>query len=130
MNFNNYMAAALAWNLIVDLKTGGPQNNRTVGSTAPVYVDSEKKEYILGPVYYTKGHFSKFIKRGAFRIGSSVYNDAVKATAFRNPDGEIIVVVLNTTDRGAKPSIRLNNCTAPFNMPAKSLLTLIIPPHY
>jgi len=127
MNFNNFMAAALAWNLIVDLHNGGPVNNRNVGSTAPVYVDAEKNDFILGPLYYTIGHFSKFIKRNAVRIGSSSYNDAIKAAAFTNPDGEIIVVVLNTTDRDATPKIRLNDCTADFKLPAKSLQTMIIP---
>ena len=128
MNFNNFMSAAVAWNLIVDLETGGPLHNRPSGGSAPVFLDANKKDFILGPLYYTKGHFSKFIKRGAIRIGCSVYNDAVKVAAFSNPDGEIVVVVLNTTDRGATPLIRLNNYTAEFRMPAKSLQTLIIPP--
>ena len=128
LNFNNFMTGSIEWNLIVDSKTGGPYHNRQGGCKAPVYVDAEKKEFILGPGYYTLGHFSKFIKRGAVRIGSSTYNDAVKAAAFRNPDGEIVVVVLNTTERAVTPKIRLNNCTADFKMPAKSLHTLVIPP--
>jgi glucosylceramidase len=128
MNFNNFMSAAVAWNLIVDLETGGPLHNRPSGGSAPVFVDANKKDFILGPLYYTKGHFSKFIKRGAVRIGNSCYNDAVKVAAFSNPDGEIVVVILNTTERDATPMIRLNNCTAAFKMPAKSLQTLIIPP--
>ena len=127
MNFNNFMTAALGWNLIADVQTGGPYHNRTGGCSAPVYVDAGKKDFILGPLYYTNGHFSKFIRRDAVRIGSSSYSDAVKAAAFSNPDGEIVVVVLNTTDRDVTPKIRLNNCTADFNMPAKSLLTIVIP---
>jgi len=127
MNFNNFMSAALAWNLIVDLHTGGPVNNRAVGSTAPVYVDATKGEYILGPVYYTKGHFSKFVKRGAVRIGTSSYSDAIKVTAFINPCGEVIVVILNMGDRDAAPKIRMNDCTADFVLPAKSLITMVVP---
>ena len=127
VNFNNFTSAAVAWNLMVDLKTGGPFHNTPAGgSSAPVFVDQDKKDFILGPLYYTDGHFSKFIKRDAVRIGSSVYNDAVKVAAFYNPDGEIVVVVLNTTSSDASPKIRLNNCTAEFKMPAKSLQTLII----
>ena len=123
------MAANIDWNLIVNLKTGGPFHNTNAGasSSAAVFVDADKNEFILGPLYYTNGHFSKFIKRGAVRIGSSSYSDAVKAAAFSNPDGEIVVVVLNTTDRDVTPKIRLNNCTADFRMPAKSLQTLVIP---
>ena len=125
-NFNNFMAASVDWNLILDSK-GGPYHNRDGGVKAPVYVDENTKQFTLGPLYYTVGHFSKFIKRGAVRIGSSVYSDAVRVSAFSNPDGEIVVVVLNTSDKEAKPGIRLNNCTAEFKIPAKSLQTLVIP---
>jgi len=127
MNFNNFTSASVTWNFMVDFKTGGPYHNTEAGSSsAPVWVDADKKEFILGPLYYTDGHFSRFIKRGATRIGSSCYNDAVKVAAFSNPDGEIVVVVLNTTDKDITPKIRLNNCTADFTMSAKSLQTLVV----
>ena len=128
VNFNNFSAALVTWNLIVDLETGGPYHNRPGGASAAIFVDSKKKEFSLGTNYYANGHFSKYIKRGAVRIGNSTYNDAVKVAAFSNPDGEIVIVILNTTDEDAKPKIRLNNCTADFNLPAKSLQTMIIPP--
>jgi len=129
-NFNNFMSATTEWNLIVDLKTGGPYHNRNNGGVkAPVFVDSENREFVLGNLYYTVGHFSKFIKRDAVRIGTSTYNDNVKTTAFQNPNGEIVIVVLNTTEQDFMPKIRINNCTAEFKMPAKSLHTLIINPN-
>ena len=128
-NFNNFTSGAVAWNLVVDSKTGGPYHNTDAGtSSAPVWVDADKKEFILGPMYYTDGHFSKFIERGAYRIGNSCYNDAIKVVAFSNPDGEIVIVILNTTDIDATPKIRLNDCTAEFKLPAKTLQTMIIPP--
>ena len=127
VNFNNFTSVAVAWNMILD-ETGGPVHNRQLGSLAPIVVNRETKTFTLTSTYYTFGHFSKYIKRGAVRIGSSSYDDAVKAAAFSNPDGEIIVVVLNTTDKDVSPRIRLNDCTAEFKMPAKSLHTLVIPP--
>jgi len=126
MDFNNFTSAAVSWNMILD-ETGGPVHNRRGGSLAPIVVDSNTKTFTLTSTYYTFGHFSRFVKRGAVRIGSSTYNDAIKTAAFSNPDGEIVVVVLNTTDREATPKIRLNNCTAEFSMPAKSLITMLIP---
>ena len=126
VDFNNFTSAIVAWNMILD-QTGGPVHNRDGGSLAPVVVDTDKKEFTLTSTFYTYGHFSKFIKRGAVRIGSSCYNDAVKAAAFSNPDGEIIVVILNTSESDATPKIRLNDCTAEFQLPAKSLQTVIIP---
>ena len=126
VDFNNFTSAVVTWNMILD-QDGGPVHNRSGGSLAPIVVDTNTKEFTLTSTYYAYGHFSKFIKRGAIRIGSSSYNDVVKAAAFSNPDGEIIVVVLNTTDKDVTPKIRMNDCTAEFKMPAKSLLTLVIP---
>ena len=151
MDINNFTSAIVAWNMILNQNNGPdhnrgrrepasgtrpPQQTRTRpvvsaenrNYAAPIIIDTETKEFTVRTVYYTIGHFSKFIKRGAYRIGSSTYNDGVKAAAFSNPDGEIVVVVLNTNERDATPYIRMNNCTASFNMPAKSLQTLIIPP--
>ena len=127
MNFNNFTSAAVAWNLILD-QNGEPVHNRSAGSLSPIVLNKDTKDYIVTSTFYTNGHFSKFIKRGAVRIGSSTYNDGVKAAAFCNPDGEIVVVIINTNERDAKPKLRLNNCTADFDMPAKSLLTMVIPP--
>jgi len=128
VNFNNFTSVSVAWNMILD-QTGGPVHNRNLGSLAPIVVNTDTKDFTITSTYYTNGHFSKFIKRGAIRIGSSSYNDAVKVAAFSNPDGEIVVVILNTTENEATPKIRLNNCTAEFTLPAKSLQTMIIPPH-
>ena len=127
VNFNNFTSAAVAWNLILD-QNAGPVHNRGGGGSAPIIVDTNKRDFTVRSTYYTIGHFSKFIKRGAVRIGTSSYNDAVKVTAFCNPDGEIIIIILNTTDANVNPKIRLNNCTADFNLPAKSLQTMVIPP--
>jgi len=125
-DFNNFTTAIVAWNMILD-QEGGPVNNRSLGSGAPIVVDTATKEYTVRSTYYAMGHFSKFIERGAVRIGSSSYNDAVKVAAFSNPNGEIVVLVLNTTEKEATPKIRLNDCTSEFKLPAKSLQTMIIP---
>jgi glucosylceramidase len=128
MNFNNFTSAIVAWNLILD-QTGGPVHNRNLGGSAPIIVNTNTKDFSIRSTYYTNGHFSKFIKRGAVRIGSSTYNDGIKAAAFSNPDGEIIVVVLNTNERETNaPKLRMNNCTADLKIPPKSLMTLVIPP--
>ena len=125
-DFNNFTTAVVTWNMLLD-QTGGPVNNRSLGAGVPVVVDTVKRDFTLTSTFYAYGHFSKFIKRGAVRIGSSTYNDAVKVVAFSNPNGDIVVVVLNTTEQDATPKIRLNDCTAEFKMPAKSLQTLVIP---
>ena len=125
-DFNNYMSAATDWNMIVDLK-GGPYHNRNGGVKAQLIVDKENNTFTLGNIYYAVGHFSKFVKRGAKRIGSSSYNDSLHVTAFQNPTGEVVVIVLNKAEQAFSPKLRIYDCTAGLDIPAKSLTTLVIP---
>jgi glucosylceramidase len=48
--------------------------------------------------YYYIGHFSKFIRPGAKRISCSSSRAQLLTTAFVNPDGKIVVVVMNETE--------------------------------
>ena len=125
-DFNNYMAASIDWNMVVDLE-GGPYHDRTGGCKAQIVVNKEKNSFSLEPTFYAVGHFSKFVKRGAKRIGHSSYNDNLKVTSFQNPDGEVVVVVLNKGEQAMKPKLRIYDCTAQLDIPAKSLTTLIVP---
>jgi O-Glycosyl hydrolase len=125
-DFNNYMAAAIDWNMIVDT-VGGPYHDRTGGCKAHIVVDKAKNSFTLEPTYYAVGHFSKFVKRGAKRIGTSSYNDNLKVTSFQNPNGEVVVVVLNKAEEAFKPKLRIYESTAQLEIPAKSLTTLIVP---
>ncbi|SFB89294.1 glucosylceramidase [Nocardioides terrae] len=53
--------------------------------------------------YYTIGHLSKFVDKGAVRIGSTSFgttgwNGQIMDVAFRNPDGSTVLVVHNEND--------------------------------
>jgi len=48
--------------------------------------------------FYYIGHFSKYIKPGAKRIACSSSRAQLQTTGFLNPDGTIVVVVMNTGD--------------------------------
>ena len=124
-NFNNYMAAATIWNLLVD-ETGGPFHDRENGSRAQIVVNPEKDELILEPTYYAIGHFSRYVKRGAVRIGNSSFSDAINVTAFKNPGGELVAVILNHGAESEKFRLRIEGITAPLELPGHSLSTLII----
>ena len=49
--------------------------------------------------YYYIGHFSRYIKEGAVKIGTSRYTDGIEVTAFLNPDGERVAVILNKSEK-------------------------------
>ncbi len=124
-NFNHYMAASVDWNMVVD-GDGGPYHDRERGCKAQIVVDPKNDTVSIEPTYYSVAHFSRFIKRGAVRIGSSTFSEAIKAVAFQNPDGEIILVVLNCAQTAQKVFLRLKEGTAAMPLPEKSLSTYVI----
>ena len=96
-NFNNYCNTFCDWNLVLDEK-GGPNH---VGNfcDAPIMADTVNDEIHIHDSYYYIGHFSKFIKKGAKRIGSSKWTPEIDTVSFKNPDDSVVSVVLNATDK-------------------------------
>lgn len=124
--FNHHMAAAVEWNLILD-ENGGPYHDRpTGGCKAPVIYNSETEELSIQPVYYATAQFSRFIQRGAVRLGTTIFNEGLKAAAFENPDKSIILVVLNCTEKSQEVFIRLDDRVAETVISEKSLSTYVI----
>ena len=124
-NFNHYMAASVDWNMVVD-EDGGPYHDRVGGCKAQIVVDPENDAVFIEPTYYSVAHFSKFIRRGAVRVGSSSFSEDVKAAAFENPDGELVLVALNCARKSQEVYLRLGDGTAKVKLPAKSLSTFVI----
>ena len=52
---------------------------------SPLLCDHGEKSLHYASSYYYIGHFSRFIKRGAKRIGSSVYTSDLEVCAFQIP---------------------------------------------
>ncbi|HEX3078669.1 MAG TPA: glycoside hydrolase family 30 beta sandwich domain-containing protein, partial [Lachnospiraceae bacterium] len=71
-------------------------------------------------------HFSHFIMPGAIRIGHSRYTDRIEVTALENPDGTIVVVLLNRTDRMEKAVLRLKGNYAKVELKPLSISTCVI----
>jgi glucosylceramidase len=62
-------------------------------------VDPDTGNWTRSEDYYYWSQFSKFVERGAVRISSTDPPDqSVETVAFRNPDGSIVMVALNTSD--------------------------------
>lgn len=125
-DFNHYACAITDWNLLSDLKEGGPFHNRVGGARTAIVIDTEKDCFIVEPLYYALGHFSKFIHRDAVRLGCSSYLRDMPAAAFENGNGEIVVVVLNRTGSEKKFKLRLEDETASVTLPAEALATFVI----
>jgi glucosylceramidase len=73
-------------------------------------------------------HFSKFIRPGAVRIGIQNPMPDVQATAAKNADGSIAVVVFNPNETAKEVSVSLNGTTASFTISPKAIQTMVIQP--
>lgn len=123
-NLNHGMNAFYDWNLLLD-KEGGPNHVRNL-CDAPYMYDIQKQELIERNTLAYIWHFSHYIQPGAVRVGFSRYTTKLDMTAFRNPDGSLIAVLMNTEGEDKKIYIRLNQMVAECSLPAQSINTVII----
>jgi len=122
-DFNSGTVAWTDWNVLLD-ELGGPNH---VGNFcfSPVHADLRTNEVIYTNSYYYIGHFSKFIKPGAKRIACSASRDKLQATAFQNPDGQKVVVVMNASDDNISYKLWVNGEAASVDSPAHSMMTFL-----
>ncbi|MFT3824336.1 MAG: glycoside hydrolase family 30 protein [Chitinophagaceae bacterium] len=123
-DFNNGTAAWTDWNILLD-ETGGPNH---VGNFcfAPVHADTRTGKLIYTNAFYYMGHFSKFIRPGAKRIGAVSSRTQLQTTAFINTDNSIVVVVMNTTDQKLPYHLWMDGKAAATECLPHSINTLII----
>jgi len=123
-DFNCGTVAWFDWNILLD-ETGGPNH---VGNFcfAPVHADTNTGEIIYTNAYYYIGHFSKFIHRGAKRIGVSSSRDHIKTTGFINPDGEIVVVIFNKSELKTDLKLCIGTKAADVTSLPHSIITVVI----
>ncbi len=95
-DFNNGATGWTDWNILLD-ETGGP-NHVNNFCFAPVHADTRDNSLHFMNSYYYIGHFSKYIRPGAKRIAVSSSRAQLIATGFKNTDGSIAVIVMNTSD--------------------------------
>jgi glucosylceramidase len=92
-DFNNGMTGFTDWNILLD-ETGGPNHVQNF-CFSPIHADTKSGKLIYTNAYYYIGHFSKFIMPGAKRISSAASRSQLLTTAFRNENGQTVVIVMN-----------------------------------
>jgi glucosylceramidase len=122
-DFNNGMTGFTDWNILLD-ETGGPNHVKNF-CFAPVHADTRTGELIYTNAYYYIGHFSKFIEPGARRIASASSRSQLLTTAFLNPNGQRVVVVLNTSEKAIPYFLWINGSAAATEAMPRSISTLM-----
>jgi glucosylceramidase len=122
-DFNNGTVGWTDWNILLD-QNGGPNH---VGNFcfAPIHADVTKDELIYTPSYYYIGHFSKFIRPEAKRIGSGTSKSDLLTTSFANKNGGIVTVVMNKTNNEVSYNLYVQNQVTQIKILPHSIQTLV-----
>ena len=121
---NNWVDGWVDWNMVLD-RQGGP-NWAENWCVAPVIVDPDKDEVYFTPIYYALSHFSKYIRPEAKRIGIEVSDEALMATAAKNVDGSIAVVIFNEGPEEKFVNLVLEGQEVSIKVDGQAIQTILI----
>ncbi len=108
------------------LDTQGGPNHASNWCVAPVIARPETDEVYYTPLYYVLAHFSKYIRPGAVRIGVAESPESLMVTAFRNPDGRIVVALLNQSESEVEYAVTLDGRQIDTAIAPSAVQTLIL----
>ncbi len=118
----NWAVSYNAWVAILD-EQGRPNNGPFPATKAILRLDSATGRVEPLFEYYNYGHFMKFIRRGAVRIDSSPSTKDLSHVAFRNPGGDLVLVLANTTAEPKPVEVSAPSGSFSVTMPPKSVAT-------
>jgi glucuronoarabinoxylan endo-1,4-beta-xylanase len=72
-----------------------------------IHYDQTANTLTTSKRYYAFVNYSRFIRPGAVRLGASSSNSGLEVTAFRNRDGSLVIVALNTATTATPVSFSL-----------------------
>ncbi len=122
-DLNRWTVGWIDWNLLLN-EQGGPNH---VGNfcSAPILADREHDALLYQSSYFYLGHFSRFIKPGARRVGCEVGCPELEATAFVNPDGWVATVVMNRTEASIGFVLQVGDSRVDTGLPPRSIATYL-----
>ena len=121
---NNWVDGWVDWNMVLD-KQGGPNWFKN-WCVAPVIVDPDADEVYFTPLYYTLTHFSRYIRPGATRIGFELSDDTLLATAAKNTDGSIAIILLNQDAEAKNLTLSLGEESTNISISGQAIQTVLI----
>ena len=121
---NSWVDGWIDWNLVLD-RAGGPNwaNNWCL---APVIVDPDADEVYYTPIYYAMVHFSRFLRPGAKVLATASSEAELMATAVRNPDGSLAVVLLNQLQRPVGVVLNIDGTQYKLSIAAEAIQTIVL----
>jgi glucosylceramidase len=124
-DLNRWTVGWIDWNLLLD-ESGGPNHVGNLCS-APLLADRRTGELLRQSSFDYLGQFARFIKPGAQRLLSAASKQDLEVTAFINPDGSKVLVVLNRSEATIPFTLKLDGLQADALMPARAICSWIAP---
>ncbi len=121
----NWARSISLWNLALD-QNSGPQNGGCQTCRGVVTVDTGTSPATIthNVEYYVLGHLSKFVVPGAHRVDSNTFGPGgLEDVAFQNPDGSIILLVLNAGNTSQPFAVNWKSTYFNYTLPSQSVAT-------
>jgi len=125
----NWARSVSLWNLALD-QNSGPQNGGCTNCRGVVTIDTSTSPATItnNVEYYVLGHAAKYVAPGAYRIDSNSFGPgSVEDVAFQNPDGSIVLIVLNSGSSGDF-TVRWKGKDFNYNLTAGAVATFVWKP--
>jgi len=110
------------WNMLLDSR-GGP-NHKDNFCFAPLHAGGDG-QLVFTPIYTAIGHFSRYIRPRAHRVSAATSRSTLAATAFRNADGTLAVVVMNRSDAPQRYRLFIDRKEVAVEIPARAIQTVV-----
>jgi glucosylceramidase len=128
LSVQNWAKGVDLWNVALD-SNNGPHLGGC--STCVPIVTVNPTSYTLNNNYYQFGQFSKFVPVGATHIASTVNAHGVITAAFKNPNGQEVLVATNTNTVAATFTTTWNGQGSfSYSLPSRATATFVgtVPP--
>ena len=112
----------ILWNLALD-EQHGPHAGGCGNCRGVVTIDSRTGAITRNLEYYVLGHASRFVMPGAHRIESTTGVKGLASVAFQNPDGSMVLIVLNDAKSQRKFSVSSAGASFDYALPAGAVAT-------
>jgi glucosylceramidase len=120
----NWASGYNAWVTMLDNK-GEPNNGPFPASRTCVTLETGTLKPSYHFDFFMYGQFMKFVRRGAKRIESTADGALPANVAFQNPDGSLVLIVVNN-DSAPKPcAIEWRGQQAPLRLTPQSVTTFV-----
>jgi glucosylceramidase len=118
----NWCKNVIEWNLAADPKQDPHTNGGCTECLGAITIDGNS--VTRNPAYYIIAHASKFVDPGSVRISSNIPEN-LPNVAFKSPDGKIVLIVLNDSDKAQNFQISFKSKSIRANLNSGSVASYI-----